>query len=295
MDDSWFRETLHASWQQTFRMGEILFREQTELQDLVIFENESFGRVMALDGVIQLTQRDEFIYHEMIAHVPLFGHGAAKEALIIGGGDGGTLRECLRHQALDRVTMVEIDGAVVEMSKKYLPTLSDGAFDDPRTNLVIADGIAFVKETTDRFDVIIVDSTDPMGPAEGLFTADFYADCKRCLTPGGILVVQAGVPFVQPEELTKVQRNLANSFDTATFYAITVPTYVGGHMCLGWASDDGARRLPPVEDLSRRVREAALTFRYYAPDVHLGAFALPAFIRSQAGVPATPDMDGAAS
>jgi spermidine synthase len=171
----WIGETLYPFYQQRFSATEVLFEEKTEHQDLVIFENDFFGRVMLLDGVTQTTDRDEFVYHEMISHVPIFAHGNAQKVLIIGGGDGGVLREVLRHKDVE-CTMVEIDASVVEMSKKYFPQHSDGAFEDPRCNLVIADGLKFVKETQDRFDVIIVDSTDPIGPGEVLFTSEFYSD-----------------------------------------------------------------------------------------------------------------------
>ncbi|GEO79924.1 polyamine aminopropyltransferase [Pararhodospirillum oryzae] len=278
MTDDWQNETLHPSWRQGFKVTRVLYREKTDVQDLVIFENPTFGRVMMLDGVTQLTERDEFVYHEMMAHVPLFGHGAARRVLIIGGGDGGTLREVLRHASVEEATMVEIDRAVVDRGLEYMPMVSAGAFDDPRTRLIIADGIRHVAETDQRYDVILVDSTDPAGPAEGLFTASFYAGCKRCLTPGGILVVQAGVPFVQPGELGRVQANMRESFAHASAYVLGVPTYVGGVMTLGWASDDDTRRVPPAEVLTRRVEAAGLTCRYYTPALHAAAFALPAYI-----------------
>jgi spermidine synthase len=275
----WFSETLHPHWRQSFAAGKVLFREKTEHQDLVIFENDTFGRVMMLDGVTQLTERDEFIYHEMIAHVPILGHGMARRVLIVGGGDGGTLREVLRHPSVEHCTMVEIDGAVVDMAIEHMPSVSAGAFDDPRCHLVIADGIEYVKTAETTFDVIIIDSTDPFGPAEGLFTAEFYGHCAQILTPGGILVVQAGVPFLQPEELSHIQGNLAANFRETTFYAITVPTYVGGLMTLGWASNDPTRKVPEPSLLAKRYKDSGLSCRYYSPAVHAGAFALPGFIQ----------------
>ena len=170
-------------------------------QRIRVFENARFGRVLTLDGVVQTTEGDEFIYHEMMAHVPILAHGAARRVLIVGGGDGGMAREVLRHRAVEHVTMVEIDAGVVEFSKKYLPSLSAGAFDDPRLDLVIADGADFVAQTDRRFDVAIIDSTDPVGPGEVLFTDTFYGRAKRCLAPGGVLVTQNGVPFMQGDEL----------------------------------------------------------------------------------------------
>ncbi|MCL4144200.1 UNVERIFIED_CONTAM: hypothetical protein GTU68_039063 [Idotea baltica] len=168
--------------------GEVFYDSATDHQRLRVFENAKFGRVLTLDGVVQTTTADEFIYHEMLAHVPILAHGAAKRVLIVGGGDGGMAREVLRHTSVDHVTMVEIDAGVVDFSKEYLPSLSNGAFDDPRLELVIADGAAFVSETDQRFDVMIVDSTDPIGPGEVLFTDTFYGRAKGLLNRNGVLV-----------------------------------------------------------------------------------------------------------
>lgn len=160
-----YLEKLYKTYGQSFEIGEVLFEQQTDSWHLIIFRNEEFGTVMALDGIIQTTERDEFIYHEMLTHTPLFAHGAAKRVLIIGGGDGGILREVLKHPEVEHVTQVEIDQSVIDMCKTYLPNHSNGAFDDPRANIVIADGIEYVCETQDKFDVIISDCTDPVGRA----------------------------------------------------------------------------------------------------------------------------------
>lgn len=273
----WIGETLYPFYQQRFNATEILFEEKTEHQDLVIFENDFFGRVMLLDGVTQTTDKDEFVYHEMISHVPIFAHGNAKNVLIIGGGDGGVLREVLRHKDVT-CTMVEIDASVVEMSKKYFPEHSDGAFEDPRCNLVIADGLKFVKETDDRFDVVIVDSTDPIGPGEVLFTSEFYKDCEGILTEGGILVTQNGVPFFQGDEVATTQSRMAPHFKDMGFYVVAVPTYIGGFMTLAWASNDAGKRRQSVEDIQARFEVAGFDTNYYTPGVHVGAFSLPRYI-----------------
>ncbi|WP_419797459.1 MAG: polyamine aminopropyltransferase [Terasakiella sp.] len=273
----WIGETLYPFYQQRFSATEVLFEEKTEHQDLVIFENDFFGRVMLLDGVTQTTDRDEFVYHEMISHVPIFAHGNVKKVLIIGGGDGGVLREVLRHKDIE-CTMVEIDASVVEMSKKYFPEHSDGAFDDPRCNLIIADGLKFVKETQDRFDVVIVDSTDPIGPGEVLFTSEFYKDCHDCLTEGGILVTQNGVPFFQEDEVTTTQGRMAPHFKDMSFYVVAVPTYIGGFMTLAWATDDVNKRQQSVADIQSRFEQAGFETNYYTPGVHVGAFSLPRYI-----------------
>lgn len=274
----WYGETLYPDVAQRLRMGTVLYRDKTELQDLVIFENPLLGRVMALDGVIQTTEGDEHVYHEMLSHVPILAHGEARRVLIVGGGDGGLLRRVLEHPGIERATMVEIDRSVVDLSIRYLPSISAGAFDDPRAELVIADGCRFVAQTQERFDVILVDSTDPHGPGAVLFTEEFYRDCKARLTPGGILCTQNGVPFLQPEELRTSHQRLGRLFADASFFVAPVPTYYGGFMAFGWATDDRAVRLRTAEDIRGSFAAAALKTRYYTPDIHVASFALPAFM-----------------
>lgn len=274
----WFAEKLYANVRQTYQITRILFREKTAHQDLIIFETPVFGRVLALDNVVQVTEKDEYVYHEMMTHVPILAHGRVRRVLIIGGGDGGILREALRHK-LEHVTMVEIDRSVVDMCLKFMPSIPGRAFQDKRTNLVIADGARFVADTDDRFDVIIVDSTDPVGPGEVLFTERFYRDCHRCLMPGGILVNQNGVPFLQGGEVTMTARRRKKFFKDAGFYVAAVPSYYGGLMALGWATDNRRARAVPAAALRRRFQAAHLKTRYYTPEVHAAAFALPQFIR----------------
>jgi spermidine synthase len=274
----WFNETLYPTLGQRFQITRILFREKTEHQDLAIFETPALGRVLALDGVIQVTEGDEYVYHEMLTHLPFTAHGRVKRALIIGGGDGGILEEALKHP-VERVTMVEIDRAVVDLCKTYMPSICGNAFDDPRTDLVIADGCKYMAETDQRFDVIVVDSTDPQGPGEVLFTENFYRDCRRCLTPGGILVVQDGVPMFQPAELTMVNGRLKRIFKDAACYVAAIPTYYGGFMALGWASDDFSLRRQSLETISGRFDPLRIDTRYYTPEIHLAAFALPRFVQ----------------
>jgi len=279
---SWFEETLHSEtvdvgYAQRLRMTEVIHREKTAFQDLIIFDSPAFGKVLALDGIVQTTDGDEFIYHEMIAHVPMLAHGGAKRVLIVGGGDGGVLREVLRHPA-DRVVMVEIDGGVVDACKTHMPNISAGAFDDPRAEILIADGIKFVAETAEAFDVIIVDSSDPVGPNEVLFTDAFYADCKRIMSPGAILITQSGVPYLQGSEVTDGYNRLTPHFADVNFFVIAVPTYTGGFMTLGWASDDHRLREQPEIDIAERFAASGLRTRYYTPEVHRAAFALPPYI-----------------
>jgi spermidine synthase len=274
----WLDETLYPFHRQGLRIDRMLYDSNTEHQRLQLFENERFGRVLTLDGVVQTTEGDEFIYHEMMAHVPILAHGAAERVLVVGGGDGGLVREVLRHKGVRRVVMVEIDAGVVEFSKEYLPSLSAGAFEDPRLELVIGNGAEYVAEAGESFDIVLVDSTDPIGPGEVLFTDTFYGQARKRLRGGGILVTQNGVPFLQPEELTNTLRALRGLFRDASCYLATVPTYAGGPMALGWATD-GEARSTDLAILRDRSEASGIAFRYYNPEVHQAAFALPGYIR----------------
>ena len=200
--DSWINETLYEAWGQRFRVKRELARVQSDFQDIAIFESETHGRVMVLDGVIQITEGDEFVYQEMLTHVPLLAHGAAGNVLIIGAGDGGVLRRVLQHRGVKRAVMVEIDGEVIRLSKEFLPRIAGDAWTDPRAQVIVGDGIDYVKKAPDAsFDVIIVDSTDPIGVGEVLFTDEFYGNCARILSSRGLIVNQCGVPFMQADEL----------------------------------------------------------------------------------------------
>jgi spermidine synthase len=272
----WFVETLHPGVAQRFAVSRLIHHGRTRWQDVAIFDNPAFGRIVALDDAIQVTERDEFIYHEMLVHVPMLAHGAVRRALIIGGGDGGILRRCLMHRGLEAAVMVEIDGEFVELMRRHLPGIGAGAFDDPRGTLVIGDGAAYMRNAR-GFDLIIVDSTDPMGPGAVLFTEEFYRDCRAALAPGGVLVTQAGVPFLQSEELHLVQARLGTVFADAACFQAAVPSYYGGAMAFGWASDDPSLRSRPVEAIARQFAAAALEARYYRPAIHQAAFAIPAY------------------
>lgn len=277
-DKAWFNETLYPDVAQRFTVDKVIFRERTEHQDLVIFENKVLGRILALDGVIQTAEGDEFVYHEMLTHVPILAHGQAKRVLIVGGGDGGMAREAMKHPGVQRVTMVEIDRGVVDLCATYIPSIGAAAFKNPKLDLVIADGAAFVKTCKEKFDVIIIDSTDPHGPGAVLFTREFYADCKTCLTQGGILVTQNGVPFLQPDELRNTAARLKTLFADTAFYVGAVPSYYGGFMAFGWGCDDAAPRRADVDTIAKRFAQAGIDTRYYTPALHVGSFALPRFI-----------------
>ncbi|WP_439579879.1 polyamine aminopropyltransferase, partial [Elioraea sp.] len=233
----WLNETLYPAWGQRFRVARELARVRSAFQDIAIVETESHGRVLVLDGVIQITEADEFIYQEMLAHVPLIAHGEARRVLIIGAGDGGVLRRVLAHRAVERAVMVEIDGEVIRLCRAHMPAISGDAWSDPRAEVIVGDGIAHVREAAEAsYDVIIVDSTDPIGVGKVLFTDAFYVNCARILTPRGVIVNQCGVPFMQGDELRDTSLRRRKVFADVHAYVAAVPTYVGGFMTLGWAA-----------------------------------------------------------
>jgi len=271
-------ETLYPGWGQSFSIDEVLFEHQTDHQHLVIFNNQRWGTVMMLDGVVQTTEKDEFIYHEMMTHVPLLSHPEPKNILIIGGGDGGILREVLKHPTVESVTQVEIDQAVIDMCVKYLPKHSAGAFDDPRVKVVIDDGVNYVTACQDRFDVIISDSTDPIGPGESLFTSRFYQGIANCLAEDGVFVAQNGVSFMQLDEVTTTHQRLSPCLPEVAFYSAAVPTYVGGIMTFAWATRNPALQQVTEDTLAERQAARGIHTRYYRPAVHRASFALPAYI-----------------
>ena len=273
-----FSETLHAGYAQTLGIREVLFELKSEHQHLLIFDSESFGRVLTLDGVVQTTERDEFIYHETLAHVPLFSHPAPRDVLIVGGGDGGLLREVLKHETVERVVQVEIDRAVIDLCAQYLPRHSQGAFNHPKAEIVIGDGIEFVNATDRRFDVVISDCTDPIGPGEVLFSSRFYAGVSRCLKPGGIFAAQNGSAFLQPDEVTTTYRRFAPYFAQRRFFTAAVPTYVGGLLTFAWGSIDPQPAPLDVERVRARFAASGITTRCYNPDLHVASFALPQYL-----------------
>jgi spermidine synthase len=266
-------------FRMTFEVEKVLYEMQTEHQHLVLFQHKFFGKMLMLDGATQITKRDEFIYQEMMSHVPLFAHGKARDVLIIGGGDCGIAEEVLKHKIVERLTQVEIDPSVIEFSKEHFPEFTRSVFADKRFESVIDDGMKYVARTDRRFDAIIVDSTDPQGPGKVLFSQKFYTACKRCLTPGGVLVTQNGVPILQPAELVSSVSKFKKLFADAGCYVAAIPTYVGGHMAIGWATDNARLRELPVKTIAGRYKKAgSFSTKYWTPDVHRAAFALPRFI-----------------
>jgi len=273
----WIEETFHPHWRVRLEADKILHEVQTEHQHLVIFENAVWGTVLILDGVFQLTTLDEFIYHEMMAHVPLMALDEPRRVLVVGGGDGGVLREVLKHPSVEKATLCEIDRNVIDQSLKHYPQISNGAFDNPRADVVIADGLKYVAETTERFDAIIVDSSEPIGPSAVLHTHEFFADCKRALKPGGILVTQNGLPFLCPDQLAGTTRIFASLFERCAPYLCHQPCYFGGEFALNWASDEPAHLEIAKAVLAERQQKRGIETRYWTPAFHLAAFALPAY------------------
>lgn len=279
-----FHETMFHGHSQTLTIEETLYRGRTDYQDVLIFRNSTFGKVMALDGFVQLTDLDNHIYHEMLAHVPLTAHGAAEDVLIIGGGDGGILKEVLKHP-VGRVVQVEIDPQVIELAKRYFPAVSDGAFDDPRACVLVEDGVGYVEKTDARFDVVIIDSTDPVGPGELLFSDAFYANCRALLRDGGLIAIQSGTPFFQPAELDGTCRRLSACFGAAESFLAPVPTYAHGQLALIAAGPSADSLCPPLAMLQERFAASEAKTRYYSPQVHHAAFVLAPALKHSADRP----------
>ncbi len=277
----WIAETLFDAlgFRMTYQVDKVLYELQTGHQHLVLFEQPFFGKMLMLDGATQISKKDEFIYQEMMSHVPLFAHGHARDVLIIGGGDCGIAEEVLKHKSVKHLTQVEIDPKVVEFAKEHFPEFTRPVFADKRFESVIDDGAKYVAKTARRFDAIIVDSTDPQGPGKVLFGEKFYANCRRCLTKGGVLVTQNGVPFLQARELTSSIAKFRKLFADASCYVAAIPIYIGGHMTMGFASDNKRLRQHPAKTIARRYRKAGgFKTMYWTPEVHVAAFAQPRFI-----------------
>jgi spermidine synthase len=281
----WISENLFDAlgFRMTYEVERVLYEMQTEHQHLVLFEHKFFGKMLMLDGATQVTTRDEFIYHEMMSHVPILAHGDAKEVLIVGGGDCGIAEEVLKHKSVKRLTQVEIDASVVEFSKEHFPEFTRPVLGDKRFDLVIDDGMNYVAKTDRRFDVVIVDSTDPQGPGKVLFSRKFYAACRRCMRKGGVMVTQNGVPILQAGELKSGIGKFRKLFADGTCYVAAIPTYVGGHMAMGWATDNTKLRQISVATIGARYKKAGrFPTKYWTPEVHVAAFALPRFIAETA-------------
>jgi spermidine synthase len=274
--DLWVEEQHQDILTTRYRTRRTLFSGESDFQQIDIVETAGFGRMLLNDSVVMVSERDEFVYHEMIAHVPMFVHPGVERALVIGGGDGGTVRELLRHPGVRHCRLVEIDPLVIDGCREHLPTMS-AALDDPRVEVSVADGVEFVARTEETYDLIVIDSTDPIGPATPLFGAEFYGNVRKRLNAGGIVVSQAESAFYEMERQLSMLGILSGLFARVHIYNYVNLTYPGGLWSFSYATDSG---LCPSGDLDvARVRRSGLDFRYYAADVHRAAFVLPAFQR----------------
>ncbi len=268
----WISETLYSGYRQAFEIKRMIVDARSKYQHIQLFESTSHGKVLMIDGVVQLTELDEFIYHEMLVHVPLLSHPKPKKVLIIGGGDGGAARRALMHKNVS-VTLVDIDPEIIMLSKKYLNSVSAGVFGNQRLTVVNGDGADFVATTSERFDVILTDRGDPIGAMEILFEKKYYQNCKRCLDEGGILASLTGVPFMQKKELSDSLSILQKIFKINTCYLVPVPTYVGGTLAVTWSSDTVDPRTLDLKKLALKSKK--LLTKYYTPEIHKAAFVLP--------------------
>lgn len=277
--DLWFSEYHSDNVKLSLKIKQQLVNEQSDFQQIAIMDSEEFGRILTLDGCMMVTEKDEFIYHDMIVHVPMASNLDIKNVLVIGAGDGGTIRELTRYPRIERIDMVEIDSRVVELCKEYLPQTAC-KLDDPRLNIYYEDGLKFVRRKKDEYDLILVDSTDPFGPGEGLFTKEFYGNCYNALNDKGILVNQHESTFYESymAAMERAHDRIRNLFPIAKVYQAHIPTYPSGHWLFGFSS----KYYDPIKDLQEdRWNALGIKTKYYNTDLHKGCFALPNYVREQ--------------
>ncbi len=274
--DFWFSEKHTNDVKLSIRVDKQVYSATSDFQRIDIFDTPAFGRILVLDGYLMLTEKDEFIYHEMITHVPMAVHPHVKDVLVIGAGDGGVIRELTRYPEIERIDLVEIDEEVIEASKEYLPFTSC-KMGDPRVNIYIQDGLKFIRRKKDEYDLIIVDSTDPFGPGEGLFSREFYGNCFKALHDDGIMVNQHESPFYEQDALAmqRAHKRIIESFPFSRIYQAHIPTYPSGHWLFGFST----KKYHPLRDLNEtRWNERGLKCKYYTTTLHRGAFYLPAYV-----------------
>lgn len=267
----WLTEKHTDGYSVNWKIAEVLHKEQTAFQELMIVETDEFGRALVLDGNLQTTVKDEFIYHEMLAHIPMFTHPNPQKVLVIGGGDGGTIREVLKHSSVQQADLVEIDGRVIDLCKRYLPEISY-ALEDERCNVIVDDGIKFIKENKDTYDVILIDSSDPIGPATQLFAKEFYQGVFNALKADGLFAAQTESPIFCEELFGEVFRGIKGIFPIARTYLTAIPTYFSGL----WSFTMGSKKYDPLKTV---VREHNFANKYYNSEIHQAAFVLPQFIK----------------
>ena len=267
----WYTEKQTENHGITSKITRTLHTEKSEFQDIAVIDTVEFGRMLTLDGLVMTTIRDEFVYHEMITHLALNTHANPKKVLVVGGGDGGAIREIIKHPAVEKATLVEIDGRVIEVSKQYLPEIA-GALGDPKVEVLVDDGIKHLADKADTYDVICIDSTDPIGPAEGLFAADFYQSVYRSLREDGIMVAQTESPFFNAGLITRVNKDISEIFPITRLYLAAIPTYPSGL----WSFTMGSKKYDPLEVDETKIPEYPT--KYYSPRIHKSVFALPKFV-----------------
>ncbi|HEX3077860.1 MAG TPA: polyamine aminopropyltransferase [Lachnospiraceae bacterium] len=273
----WFTEEHTRNVRFSIKIDKQIVSKQGDFQRIDVFETKEFGRMLTLDGFLMVTEKDEFIYHEMITHVPMAVNPGIKKVLVIGAGDGGTIRELARYETIEHIDMVEIDKAVVDVCKEFLPKTAC-KLDDERVHIYYEDGLKFVRTKINEYDLIIVDSTDPFGPGEGLFTKEFYGNCFKALTENGILINQHESPYYENDAkaMQRAHKHIKAVFPVSTVYQTHIPTYPSGHWMFGFAS----KGLHPTDGLDEdRWNSLGLNTRYYNTKLHIGSFALPNYVQ----------------
>lgn len=267
----WYTEKQTESYGITAKVKETFVSEKTDFQDLAMIDTEEFGRMLVLDGMVMTTIKDEFVYHEMVAHPALYTHPNPKHVLVVGGGDGGVIREVLKHPQVEKAVLVEIDGKVIEYSKKYLPEIA-GELDNPRVEVIVGDGFMHIHESKDKYDVVMVDSTEPVGPAAPLFERGFYQGIFEALKEDGIFVAQTDNPWFKADLIQKVNKDVKEIFPIVRVFAANVPTYPSGM----WTFTMGSKKHDPLEVDETQIPE--IDTKYYSPRLHKAAFVLPKFV-----------------
>ncbi len=274
----WIKDRVFKDVGMSLEVSETLFEGKTKYQKIEVYNTPRMGRVLVLDDAIQTTERDEFTYHEMMVHVPINAHGNVKSVLIVGGGDGGALEEVMKHQSIEKVTMVEIDQEVIDVSRKYLPSISKNAFGDSRLNLVIADAVEWVKNATEKFDIILLDRTDAIDGAVEicgqLYSRDFYRNCAKLMTERGIMVAQAGMITFSGKEIISDLETASQCWRKASIFITSVPAYSGGFQAMLWAAN---WNITTMSEADIKQRQSLPDLQYYTPEIHRASFVLPKF------------------
>lgn len=276
MSENLYHEITPAGFGVAIKKKNVLFEGQSDFQKVEIFESDAeLGRVLTLDDLMMTTEGDEWHYHEMIAHIPMMNHKCPKTVLVIGGGDGGTVREVLKHETVEKVVLCEIDGMVIDACKKFLPTIAC-ELDNPKCEILVEDAIEYIKDKKNMFDIVLIDSTDPMGPGEGLFTEEFYTNVKNSLKEGGIVAAQSESPVVNKNEIKKMYDLLKKVFPICATYTSNIPTYPGGYWAWAFCSET-VKPLSYIDE--ERCAKITKTCKIYNKDYHLARFALPNYLK----------------